>query len=90
MYYSSIGLLAALVLLIINQDILFQRRDSQKNRTWILYRNFLYSVLAYCITDILWGILDSRHMVGLLFLDTTVYFLAMAFGVFFWTRYVIR
>ena len=89
MYYSSIGLLAALVLLIINQDILFQRRGSQKNRTWILYRNFLYSVLVYYITDILWGILDSRHMVGLLFLDTTVYFLAMAFGVFFWTRYVI-
>lgn len=89
MYYSSIGLLAALVLLIINQDILFQRRGSQKNRTWILYRNFLYSVLAYYITDILWGILDSRHMVGLLFLDTTVYFLAMAFGVFFWTRYVL-
>ena len=47
MYYASIGLLAALVLLIINQDILFQRSDSQKNRTRILYRNFLYSVLAY-------------------------------------------
>ncbi len=89
MYYSSIGLLAALVLLIINQNILFQRRDSQTNRTRILYRNFLYSVLAYYITDILWGILDSRHLVGLLFFDTTVYYLAMAFGVFFWSRYVI-
>ena len=41
------------------------------------------------ITDILWGILDSNHLIGLLFIDTTAYYLAMAFGVFFWTRYVI-
>jgi hypothetical protein len=45
--------------------------------------------LVYYLTDILWGILDSRHLVGLLFIDTTVYYLAMACGVFFWTRYVI-
>lgn len=89
MYYSSVGLLAALVLLIINQGILFQRKDRQINRTRILYRNFLYSVLAYYFTDILWGILDSHHLIRLLFIDTTAYYLAMAFGVFFWTRYVI-
>lgn len=89
MYYSSVGLLAALVLIIINQDVLLQRKDRQSNRTMRLYRNFLYSVLAYYITDILWGILDDNHLIRLLFIDTTAYYLAMAFGVFFWTQYVI-
>ena len=89
MYYSSVGLLAALVLIIINQDVLLQRKDRQSNRTMRLYRNFLYSVLAYYITDILWGILDDHHLIRLLFIDTTAYYLAMAFGVFFWTQYVI-
>ena len=89
MYYSSVGLLAALVLVIINQDVLLQRKDRQSNRTMRLYRNFLFSVLAYYITDILWGILDDHHLIRLLFIDTTAYYLAMAFGVFFWTQYVI-
>ncbi len=89
MYYSSVGLLAALVLVIINQDVLLQRKDRQSNRTMRLYRNFLYSVLAYYLTDILWGILDDNHLIRLLFIDTTAYYMAMAFGVFFWTQYVI-
>jgi hypothetical protein len=42
------------------------------------------------MTDMLWGILDGRNMVPIQFLDTEVYFVAMALTVFFWTRYAIK
>lgn len=55
MYYSSIGLLAVLMLFIVNQDILRDTKDSFNKPAWNAYRRFLYAVLVYYITDILWG-----------------------------------
>ncbi len=46
-------------------------------------------MLAYYITDALWGIFDAYHLASLLFIDTTLYFVAMAVLVLLWTRYVI-
>ncbi len=89
MYYSAIGLLAVLILLIENQDILLKRNDSFNKPAWQVYRCFLFSVLGYYITDILWGIIEDRKMAGLLFADTTLYFIAMAAGIVFWSLYVV-
>ena len=89
MYYSAIGLLAVLILLIENQDVLLSLTGSLEKPAWRLYRRFLYAVLAYYITDILWGFLASRRLAGALFADTTVYFIAMAVGILFWAQYTV-
>ena len=89
MYYSAIGLLAVLLLLIENQDILRMRSGGFDTPAWHAYRKFLFAVLAYYATDILWGILESYKLSGPLFLDTTLYFIAMAIGVLFWTQYTV-
>ena len=89
MYYSSIGILAVLILLIENQDILLKRKAAFSLPTWRTYRHFLCAVLAYLVTDILWGILKSAKLSTLLFTDTTFYFIAMAVCILFWTRYAV-
>ena len=88
MYYSAIGLLAALVLLIVNRDILWAPKYYDKP-AWNVYRRFLYAVLAYYVTDILWGLLEYKKLSSALFVDTTVYFVAMAAGISFWAEYTV-
>ena len=89
MYYSAIGLIAILVLLIVNQDILFCRGKSGDIPAWKVYRGFLYAVMAYYLTDILWGVFESRKLRIPLFADTTVYFAAMAAGVLLWAEFTV-
>ena len=86
MYYSAIGLLAAFVLVIINHDVLLSRGQLYDREDWTEYRRFLLAVLAYYFTDILWGYFESKKLAFLLFADTTVYFVTMAIGVYFWTH----
>ena len=88
MYYSAIGVLAALVLLIVNRDILLHPRAYEKP-AWNVYRKFLFAVLVYYVTDILWGILEYKKLADALFADTTVYFIAMAAGICFWAEYTV-
>ena len=87
MYYSLVGLLALLTLFITNYDVILIGKtcvsDTQKN-----YRLFLFTVIAFYITDILWGVLEFLSWQTLLFADTEFYFLAMSLGIFAWTRYV--
>ena len=89
MTYSIIGILAFIVLLITNRDILWTRDGAEITRTQRIYRGFLLCVLSYYITDALWGILDAHHLTALQFADTTLYFTAMAAAVLFWTKYVV-
>ena len=89
MYYSAIGLLAILQLIIVNRDILFSSKASYAKPAWKVYRRFLRAVLLYYLTDVLWGIFESKKLTGLLFADTTVYFIAMALGILFWAEYTV-
>ena len=89
MYYSTIGILAVLILLIVNRDILFNRTISAVKPAWKMYRRFLFTVLVYYVTDIVWGIFEELKLDRLLFADTTVYFIAMAAGVLYWTMYTV-
>ena len=89
MTYSSIGIIALLVQLIINYDVLRKSAADDIIPAHRSYRKFLLGVIAYYITDILWGILDSFHLIGPLYADTVVYYIAMALSVFLWTKYVI-
>lgn len=90
MSYYSIGMIAAAILLIINHDILFPGKDGAHSSLPARkeYRAFLFSVLAYYITDILWGLLDELRAGSLLNADTSLYFIAMAASIFLWSRYI--
>ena len=51
--YSAIGVLAIIVLVIVNHDILLNRGSAFQAPAWKVYRKFLFAVLAYYITDVL-------------------------------------
>ena len=89
MYYSAVGVLAIILLLIVNHDILLNRSADFRKPAWKVYRRFLFAVLIYYISDVLRGALEYRKLALLLFADTTVYFVAMAAGVLFWAQYTI-
>lgn len=89
MYYSAIGLLAAIILLIENRDIFLNLNNAFAKPAWRAYRRFLIAVLVYYLSDILWGILESSKLDKLLFVDTSLYFIAMATGVLLWTQFIV-
>ena len=89
MYYSSIGIIAILILFIVNWDILRGFGVTFEKPAWNVYRRFLYAVLIYYITDVLWGILEDQKLVTALFVDTTIYFAAMGVGISFWAEYTV-
>ena len=89
MTYSIIGILASILLVIINQDVLLKHDGQILTKTQRTYRLFLMGVLAYLITDLLWGILYSHHLIALLFADTSIHFVAMVGAVMLWTQYVV-
>lgn len=89
-YYSAISALAFLILLIENQDLLFlNRKGAFEKPAWKVYRHFLFTVLVYYLTDVFWGILEFRKQAALLFADTSVYFVSMAVGILFWTKFTV-
>ena len=53
-YYSIVGIIALIVLTVINFKTLLPRSD--RNTAGRSYRYFLYGVLAYVTTDVLWGV----------------------------------
>ena len=89
MTYSIIGILASLVMLIINRNLLLVHDKGKLTSTQRCHRDFLLVVLCYYVTDALWGILDEHRLTALEFADTSVYFVSMAAAVLLWTRYVV-
>ena len=88
MTYSSIGVIALLIHLIINYDVFFDRAPKDSKKTKKSCHRFLTAVLVFYITDILWGLLYELKMVYPVYIDTVLFFLSMALSVFYWTRYV--
>ena len=89
MTYSIIGILATILLLITNRELFWSSERKALTGTQLDYRCFLLGALAYLITDMLWGILESHKLISILYVDTAVHFIAMAAAVMLWTRYVI-
>lgn len=88
-YLSLIGLLATLVLIIVNYDILFYGSKSYNIPARRIYRQFLCAVMAYYIADILWGVFHELQLFTLLFVNVVIYYIVMASGILAWTRYVV-
>ena len=85
MYYAAIDLIAILVLIIQNRNIIIDHNKSFEVDTWKIYRRFLFAVLAYYVIDLLWGIIEYFKHPLLLFAVTTIYFVVMAMGIVLWT-----
>ncbi len=89
MSYSSTGIIALIIHLIINNDVMRRSDGKSYIPAHRYYRAFLFSVTGYFITDILWGLLYEQHLLSLTHVDTVLYFLAMACSILFWTLFVI-
>ena len=90
MYYASLGILATVILLIINFDVFKKPHFGETVRAHGPYKTFLFSVINYYITDIFWGLLYKPSLLFFCYIDTVLYFSAMALSIFFWIRYVIK
>ena len=87
MTYTSAALLAMIVHLIINLQVLkntFYKKDAQTGES---YRGLAFSMLAFYIFDAFWGVLYEARLISLVFIDTVLYFTAMAATVFHLVRY---
>ena len=89
MYYSSIGILAILILFINNFNILIRYKTKDLDDTHKAYKRFLVSIALFYVSDILWSPLYQLNVKFINFVETGLYFAIMAFSVFFWTKYVI-
>ncbi len=90
MVYASVCIVAFLVIMIINYEVLNPRADHRYFIAFKEYRRFLLSVLLFIVLDIMWGILDATEIMFWLYVDTVIYFLSMALTVILWTHYVIK
>ena len=89
MYYSSFGLLALVITLIIDQSILRTKREGGAVSSSLKYKQFLLCVILYYVTDVLWGFLYDKGLTALVYIDTVVYFVAMVTSVSLWARFVV-
>ena len=90
MTYSGTAILALLVHIIINYDVLRNAHYRKGTPAADAFRGFVFGVMMVYFSDALWGLLYDTRITPLVFADTVLYFFAMAASVFLWTRYVIR
>lgn len=85
-YYSIVGIIALIVHVILNHDVFCcaKRNDIQS-----VYRNFVFCILGYYITDILWGFIAHAQNAHVLYIDTIAYYIMGALAVVLWCKYVI-
>ena len=88
MYYASFGILAVILHLIINQEILRKGGATSKDSSYYKYRLFIIAILIFYIADILWGFLEESKIFIAAYIDTVLFFSMMAVSVLLWTIFV--
>ena len=86
--YSSIAIIAMAIHLIVNSNQRTVHGVITAHGTRE-YRVFLACVFAYYIVDAGWGVLAGLGWTKLLYIDTMLYFFAIAVSVLTWCRFVI-
>jgi len=86
--YSVIAFQAMAIHLIINSGMIAGAK-MVKARGAREYRRFLWGVFAYYIVDACWGVLAGLGWTGVLYVDTMLYYLAIAVSVLTWCHFVI-
>ena len=88
--YSVIGIIAIIIHCTINRDVLLLKQHAEVVTSMRYYRKFLWAILLYYITDMMWGILDGLGLVSILRVDTFIYYVAMSVAVVLWCDYVVE
>ena len=89
MAYSSVAIIALVVLLITNFDLIFLRRSFDKIPAQKQYRLFLISVVLFYIADLLWGLFEEYDVHAADYAVTVSFFAIMATSVCLWSFYVV-
>lgn len=88
MYYASFGILALILHLIINQEILIKGGKTPKDSPYYRYRLFIIAILVFYVADIMWGFLVESKIFIAAYIDTMLFFSMMALSVLLWTVFV--
>lgn len=88
MSYSVIGIIAILVHLIINRDMLRHSKEHTDVPACREYRDYIFGMLLFCVTDVMWGFLNDLRLITPLYAVTDLFFVTMMAGFLLWTRYV--
>ncbi len=88
--YSVIGLIAIAIQLIINYKVMFKPEQSVIQKAASKYRLLMISIFVYYISDAMWGILAGLNWIPALFIDTTIYYVAMASAIIWFYRYIVE
>ena len=89
MVYSSFGILAVVIHVILNYDVIKNGRQGDPRGPRFRYRQFINALLIFYIADMLWGFMVDSGIRFLAYADTWVFFASMALSVLLWTRYVV-
>ena len=81
MAYSSVAIIALVVLLITNFDLIFLRKAFDKIPAQKQYRLFLISVVLFYIADLLWGLFEEYDVHAVDYAVTVSFFVIMATSV---------
>lgn len=86
MYYAAIGIVAIMIHLILNHE--YFRNKEEKTEANKFFKRYIWVALIYYVTDVLWGIIYEFHIPTLIYIDTVLYYVAMALTVVLLCRYV--
>ena len=89
MYYASIGIIALIVHVIINFEALRKVEKTSGNLTRLRYRQYLIAIILYYCADAMWGLFYGARLITVTYVDTILFFFAMALSVLLWTRTVV-
>ena len=89
MYYSSFGVLAVVVTLIINLQALGKPSDDEETPVHKRYRQFLWSFVLFCFADIIWGTVYELRIRFFAYFDTALFFITMGLTVVTWMRFIV-
>ena len=87
MQYSIIPILALIVHLVVNYDVIFNVDIVSKPQVAKSYRLFSFAVIAFFVIDALWGLFDFLILDMAATIDTAFYFVFMGLTVLLWTRF---
>lgn len=54
------------------------------------YRLLIIAIFCYYITDALWGLFAGLNWIPVLFIDTTIYYVAMALAITWFYKYIVE
>lgn len=89
--YSVIGLIAIAIHLIINWRVMFlPETNSGSQKAAGKYRFLMLAIFSYYVTDAFWGIFAGLNWILALFVDTTIYYIAMSLAILCFYRYIVE